>query len=137
MLFIRSLSAAMAESETGGSPFAHPIEEEFARILDYYGIAWQYEPRTFILSSDENGNITEAFTPDFYLPSEDLFIELTTMRPKLITRKNRKLRDLRNLYPEINIKLLNRRDLRDMLLKYGLDEQAAAIIGTEAQSDEI
>lgn len=114
--------------------FVHAIEEEFARILDYYGIPWQYEPRTFALAWDEEGNVTEAFSPDFYLPEEDLYVELTTMRPQLITRKNRKLRRLRELYPEINIKLLKRQDLRNMMIKYGLDDHASTIMGTGAQN---
>lgn len=113
--------------------FAHPIEAEFARILDYYGIPWEYEPRTFPLSWDEDGNVLEAFSPDFYLPQEDLYVELTTMRPKLVTKKNRKLRELRALYPDINIKLFKRNDLRDMMIKYGMDEHAAKIVGTDAQ----
>jgi len=124
------------EEEPSESVFVHPIEEEFARILDYYGIKWQYEPRTFVLAQDDQGNITKAFTPDFYLPAEDLYVELTTMRPKLISKKNKKIRCLQQLYPEINIKLFKRQDLRDMMIKYGLDEQAAGIIGTEAQSKE-
>lgn len=113
--------------------FVHAIEAEFARILDYYGIPWEYEPKTFVLERDEAGNVKEAFSPDFYLPNEDLFVELTTMRPKLITKKNRKIRRLQELYPEVNIKLFKRSDLRDLMIKYGLDEQAAAILGTEAQ----
>lgn len=113
--------------------FVHPIEAEFARLLDYYGIDWEYEPKTFVLEQDEAGNVKEAFSPDFYLPNEDLFVELTTMRPKLITKKNRKIRRLRELHPEVNIKLFKRSDLRDLMIKYGLDEQAAAILGTEAQ----
>jgi len=115
--------------------FAHPIEAEFARILDFYSIEWAYEPRTFVLERDEEGNITEAFAPDFYLPGQDLYVELTTMRPKLITKKNRKLRRVRELYPDINIKLFKRSDLRDLMIKYGMDEHATAIIGTEAQND--
>ncbi|RMG90504.1 MAG: hypothetical protein D6706_19360 [Chloroflexi bacterium] len=114
-------------------PFSHPIEQEFANILDYYGIRWEYEPRTFALKWDENGNITEAFSPDFYLPDQDLYIELTTLRPKLITTKNRKIRRLKTLYPDINIKLFKRRDLRDLMLKFGLDDHAANIMGTDAQ----
>ena len=101
--------------------FAHPSEEEFARILDFYQILWEYEPRTFELRWDENGNLLEAFSPDFYLPEQDLYIELTTMDQRLITKKNRKLRQLRELYPDINIKLLNRSDLEYMTVKYGLD----------------
>ena len=123
----------MAQSE---SPvFVHPIEEEFARILDYYGLKWEYEPRTFPLVWDEGGKVTEAFSPDFYIPEQDLYVELTTVRPKLITKKNRKIRRLRELYPEINIKLFKRNDLRDMMIKFGMDEQAAGIMGTAAQNN--
>jgi len=103
------------------STFAHPIEAEFARILDFYGIPWQYEPRTFVLSRDDAGNVTEAFAPDFYLPDQDLYVELTTMQPSQIRHKNRKLRRLATLYPEINIKLFKRGDVRTLLLKYGLE----------------
>lgn len=113
--------------------FVHPIEAEFARILDYYGIEWQYEPRTFVLGRDAEGNVTEAFSPDFYLPSEDLYVELTTMRPALVSRKNRKLKRLRALYPDINVKLLKRSDLRNLMIKFGRDGEAAPIVGTDAQ----
>jgi hypothetical protein len=116
--------------------FVHSSEALFARILDYYCVEWQYEPRTFPLDWDEEGNVVEAFSPDFYLPGEDLYVELTTLRPKLVTIKNRKLRRLRELYPEVNIKLLRRRDLRDLMVKYGHDREAAQIIGTEAQRQE-
>lgn len=124
----------MTEAAGSRLAFAHPIEEEFARILDYYHIPWEYEPRTFALAWDEQGNVTEAFSPDFYLVNEDLYVELTTLRPKLITRKNRKIRRLKKLYPDINVKLFKRSDLRDMMIKYGMDEHAAGIVGTEAQT---
>jgi hypoxanthine phosphoribosyltransferase len=105
-----------------GVIFSHPSEEEFARILDFYQIPWEYEPRTFALAWDSDGRVTEAFTPDFYLPEQDLYIELTTMEQRLITRKHRKLRRLRELYPEINIKMLNRHSFKQLMLKYGLAE---------------
>lgn len=111
--------------------FVHPAEEEFARILDFYGLEWEYEPRTFPLERDEQGNVTEAFTPDFYLPQQDLYIEITTLRPQLATQKNRKLRKMKELYPEINIRLFKRREIRDLMVKYGLDP--SGIQGTEAQ----
>lgn len=114
--------------------FVHPAEETFARILDFYGLDWQYEPRTFPLKWDDEGNVIEAFTPDFYLPSQNMYIELTTLRPKLSTHKNWKLRRLNDLYPEVSIKLLKRRELRDMMHKYGLDEDASPIEGTKAQN---
>jgi len=116
------------EKTTSTQPtFSHPSEAQFARILDFYQIAWQYEPRTFPLKWDEQGNVVEAFTPDFYLPEQDLYIELTTMEQRLITRKHAKLRRLRELYPEINIKLINRADFKQMMLKYGLDNEGSLI----------
>jgi hypoxanthine phosphoribosyltransferase len=107
--------------------FSHPSEEEFARILDFYQITWEYEPKTFPLRWDDQGNILEAFSPDFYLPEQDLYIELTTMEQRLITKKHRKIRRLKELYPEVNIKLLNRADFKQMMLKYGLDNDEALI----------
>jgi hypoxanthine phosphoribosyltransferase len=113
--------------------FAHPAEEEFAKILDFYNIDWEYEPRTFALEWDEQGNVTMAFSPDFYLPEQDLYIELTTLRPSLSTKKNYKQRRMAELYPEINLILLKRKDIRNLMLKFGLDQQAQVIIGTQAQ----
>ncbi len=110
--------------------FSHPSEQEFARILDFYQIPWQYEPRAFALAWDENGNVTEAFTPDFYLPEQDLYIEITTMEQHLITRKHRKLRRLRELYPEVKIKLINRNAFKQLMFKYGLDEGEISIGNT-------
>lgn len=123
--------------ETKSPVFSHAIEAEFARILDYYGVRWEYEPRTFPLEWDENGAVTVAFSPDFYLPDQDLFVELTTMRPKLVTKKNRKLRRMKELYPEIDIQLWKRSDLRTLMIRFGLDDEAARLMGTEAQSEEV
>lgn len=114
-------------------PFAHPIESEFANILDFYSIRWVYEPRTFALEWDEHGKVTLAFTPDFYLPDQDLYIELTTLRPSLATQKNYKQRRMAELYPDVNLILLKRKDLRNLMLKFGLDQQAGTILGTAAQ----
>jgi hypoxanthine phosphoribosyltransferase len=119
--------------ETNRSKFAHPVEEAFARILDFYGLQWQYEPRTFPLQWDDDGNVTQAFSPDFYLPEQDLYIELTTLRPNLTTIKNRKMRRMQELYPDIHIKLFKRRELRDLMVKFGLYDQAEKIQGTQAQ----
>jgi hypothetical protein len=113
--------------------FVHPVEEVFARILDFYGIQWKYEPRTFPLVWDDSGNVVEAFAPDFYLPEQNLYVELTTLRPKLTTKKNRKLRRLKELYPEVNVKMFKRRELRNMMIRFGLVDEAEQILGTDAQ----
>jgi hypoxanthine phosphoribosyltransferase len=103
---------------SAGPRFAHPSEREFARILDFYGIRWEYEPRSFPLREND-GQVSEMFTPDFYLPDLDLYLELTTLRQRLVTRKNRKLRRLRERFPGVNIRLLYKRDYFELLAKYG------------------
>lgn len=91
-------------------------------MLDFYGIAWEYEPRTFDLEWDRLGRPVQAFTPDFYLPAYDLFIEITTLNQKLVTKKNRKVRRLRELQPDVNVKIFYQRDYLNLLVKYGLEE---------------
>ena len=106
---------------TGSVPhFAHSSEEEFAKLLDFYRIRWLYEPKTFILECDSEGNITSAFTPDFYLPDFDLYIELTTQRQRLVNYKNRKIKRLKELYPNVNIKMIYGKDYKNILRKFGL-----------------
>ena len=103
--------------------FSHPAEAAFARVLDFYQMEWEYEPMTFPLEWDETGRVTNAFSPDFYLVEEDLYIELTTMKQSLVTRKNRKLRLLHELYPNVQCKLMYRKDIEEMAIKYGLFEE--------------
>ena len=98
--------------------YAHPSEEEFAKILKFYHIGWEYEPKTFPIKWDEAGNVIESFTPDFYLTDLNLYIELTTMKQSLVTKKNRKVRLLKKMYPEINIKLFYGKDYKRLLSKY-------------------
>jgi hypoxanthine phosphoribosyltransferase len=100
--------------------FANEAERECARLLDFYGVSWQYEPRTFALE-ETDGRVTEAFTPDFYLPEQDLYVEVTVMRQALVTRKNRKLRKLRERYPDVRIKLFYRRDIERLAQRFRLD----------------
>jgi hypoxanthine phosphoribosyltransferase len=98
--------------------FAHPSEQEFARFLDYYRIRWVYEPVSFPIAWDGT-RVSEMFTPDFYLPEHDLYVELTTMKQSLVTPKNRKLRMLREIHPDVNVRLLYRKDYQQLLAKAG------------------
>jgi len=107
--------------------FAHNSELQFAKLLDFYGILWDYEPRTFVLEWAGDGTSAQAFTPDFYLPAYDLFIEITTMNQKLVTKKNRKARRLKELYPEVNIRVLYQRDYLNLLVKYGLEPPSQSV----------
>jgi hypothetical protein len=101
--------------------FAHNSERQFAKLLDFYNIAWEYEPRTFTLEWDRDGKPAQAFSPDFYLPAYDLYIEITTLNQRLVTKKNKKARRLRELYPDVEIRVLYQRDYLHLLVKYGLE----------------
>jgi len=101
--------------------FAHNSERQFAKLLDFYGIEWQYEARTFTLERDRDGNPVQAFTPDFFLPTYNLYIEITTLNQKLVTKKNRKVRRLQEMHPEVQVKVLYQRDYLHLLVKYGLE----------------
>jgi hypothetical protein len=100
--------------------FAHPVEAEFARVLTYYRVRWLYEPHQFALDWHPDGTVARMFSPDFYLPEFDLYAELTTQKQTLVTRKNAKLRRLRELHPEINIRLFYRKDLQRLLARFGI-----------------
>lgn len=108
-------------------PFGHPSEELFANLLDFYRIAWEYEPRSFPLQWDKEGKVMEAFTPDFYLPDFDLYVELTTMKQSLVTKKNRKVKLLRAIYPHINIQVFYQKDFQDLVSKHGLSERTMSL----------
>jgi hypothetical protein len=114
--------------------FAHASEAELARILDYYDVRWQYEPRTFPILWNQSGAVVESFSPDFYLPELDLYIELTTLKQSLVRRKNRKLRRLRELYPDVRVKLFYGKDFKALMLKYGRFDIAASLSGLEGQA---
>jgi len=109
-------------AETEAEEFMHPSEEEFARMLDFYRIRWEYEPRTFLLEWDSEGNVLEAFSPDFYLPDQDLFIELTTQKPKQAWKKNRKIRRMKDLYPDVNVRLIDKKGFESLLKKHSIDQ---------------
>jgi hypothetical protein len=105
-----------------GKAFGHPSEQVFANLLDLYRIAWDYEPRSFPLQWDKDGKVSEAFTPDFYLPEFDLYVELTTMKQAHVTKKNRKIRLLRAIYPHVNIQIFYQKDVQELLANRRLPE---------------
>ena len=115
-----SIQESLPKSDT--VRFAHASERQFAQLLDFYGIVWDYEPTSFDIEWDREGNVVRRFTPDFFLPEFDLYIEITTLNQKLVTRKNRKVRQLRERYPEIRCKVFYQRDYLHLVIKYGLEE---------------
>jgi hypothetical protein len=126
-------TAAKPSGTIDGTRFAHASEAEMARILDFYEVRWEYEPTTFPILWNLEGDVIESFAPDFYLPELELFLEMTTLKQRLVRKKNRKLRRLRELYPGIRIKLFYARDFRAMMLKYGRLALAHALSGTPGQ----
>ena len=139
----------MTESKTSSQPkpkanpaaerdaivFSHPSEAELAHVLDFFGIAWRYEPTTFPISWDEQGNLKEAFTPDFYLVEQELYVELTTLRAKLMKVKHRKIKRMHELYPDINIRLWSRSDFTGFMRRFGLNGREPELVGKEAVKD--
>jgi cytidylate kinase len=119
--------AAESPSQDGKKPiiFKHPSEEEFAGILDMYHIDWEYEPRTFPIRWDEEGNVTMAFSPDFYLPRFNTFIELTTMNQKYTSEKKKKVELLKQLYPGTNINIVFKNDFYSLLERFGIKKGPA------------
>lgn len=119
-----SPAEVMQEAAVKKEPvFKHPAEEEFADLLNMYNIEWDYEPKTFPLEWDAEGNVTMAFSPDFYLTRFDTYIELTTMEQKYVTTKNKKVRRLKELYPDINIKIVYKKDFISLAKRFGLAKE--------------
>jgi hypothetical protein len=114
--------------------FAHASEAELARILDFYQVAWRYEPDVFPISWNASGAVVECFAPDFYLPEIEMYVELTTLKQSLVRKKNRKLRWMRLLYPEIRVKLLYARDFSALMLKYGRLDFLGEVLGANGRS---
>ena len=102
--------------------FAHESEKEFARILDFYRIRWEYEPKTFLLEWDSEGSVIEAFSPDFFLPDQNLYVELTTQKPRQAWKKSRKIRRMKELYPDINIRLIDKKGFESLLRKHSIEQ---------------
>jgi hypothetical protein len=125
--------ATAQSSAVDATRFAHASEAEMARILDFYDVRWEYEPTTFPILWNLEGDVVESFAPDFYLPELGVFLEMTTLKQRLVRKKNRKLRRLRELYPDVRIKLFYARDFRAMMLKYGRLGLAASLSGTLGQ----
>jgi hypothetical protein len=113
--------------------FAHASEAEMARILDFYQVRWEYEPHTFPILWNLDGNVVESFSPDFWLPDLGLYLEMTTLRQKLVRKKNRKLRRVLELYPDLKVKLFYARDFRALMLKFGKLALVGELSGTSGQ----
>ena len=109
-----------SQSTRSGAKFAHPSESLFASLLTLYGFEWLYEPIEFPLAWNDVGQPTKGFRPDFFLASQRLFIELTVLEQRLVTKKNRKIRQFRTLYPEVQLLVVYQRDFAQLLERHDL-----------------
>jgi hypoxanthine phosphoribosyltransferase len=129
-----ALDPSQTEDSSPPRPnFAHASEAEMARILDFYQVRWEYEPHVFPVVWNLDGAVIESFAPDFWLPDLDLYLEMTTLRQKLVRKKNRKLRRVLELYPDLRVKLFYARDFRALMLKFGKLGLVAELSGTPGQ----
>lgn len=87
--------------------FDYDFEQEFARSMDRHSILWQYKPRTFSVEWDEDGNFIDSFTPSFFLPARNVFIELLAPDCRLSSERARKARQLQQQHPAITIEVLS------------------------------
>nr|AGF93438.1 cytidylate kinase [uncultured organism] len=110
------------DNDREGHNFAHSSEKEFAKILDMHHINWKYEPTEFPLEWDAEGNVTMGIRPDFYLIDYNTYIELTTMKRKYVTEKNKKIRLLRKKYPDINVKIVYKKDFHKLVEKFDFNK---------------
>lgn len=108
-------SSKTIDHQTRNIAFKNETEEEFAKILSLYNIEWLYEPKTFPVEWDAEGNVTMAISPDFYLPRFNLYLELTTMDQRYVTRKNKKMRLVKELYPGTNIRIVYKKDFNELV----------------------
>jgi len=93
-------------------------------MLDEHRIAWEYEPHELVLRRSEDGAVREAFTPDFYLPEIDCYVECTVMRQSQTTRKNRKVRLAQELH-DVVVTILYRRDFKRLGLFEPMEPEPA------------
>ena len=105
--------------------FAHHAERALAELFDRHGIRWRYEPHLFELQNDGEGRTTRAFKPDFYLPDLDLYVECTTMKQSLTSRKKQKARAAEARHG-IVVVILYRRDFERLSDQHGLRLEEAA-----------
>jgi hypothetical protein len=112
-------------SDAAEPAFAHPVERELARLFDEHGVEWLYEPHTFVLESDPDGTVREAFTPDFYLPELGIYVECTVVRQNYTYRKRRKVRKAEKTNG-VKVQVLYGRDLEELARRWSLTELARA-----------
>jgi len=93
-------SHAGKRKDLGDIYFRSATEANYARYLNLAKIKWEFEPRTFYFEGVRRGNV--SYTPDFYLPNEDRWIEI---KGWLDGPSKTKLKRFKKYYPEEFAKL--------------------------------
>lgn len=83
-------------------------EANIARLFNYSDIKWKHQPKIFDLK-------TQTYTPDFYLPEYDMYIEVKNFLWKYSEIRDRKFR---KLYPDINLILLLKKNYLELEKEY-------------------
>lgn len=73
-------------------------EANFARILNLLKIKWVFQPESFDLKF-------QKYTPDFYLPEYDLYVEIKNFLSNYSAKRDKAFR---KLYPDKNLSLILR-----------------------------
>lgn len=95
-----------------GVYFRSSLEADYARYCRHIDLEYQYEPKTFTISLSDSEQ--SSYTPDFFHPSTQEFIELKAGRKDHAFEKN--LRALEALKKDgLNIRIVYMKDFYDSL----------------------
>ena len=75
--------------------FRSSWEANIARYYNFIGVKWEFEPKTFIFKDVTRGSV--SYTPDFYLPDQDKWIEV---KGWMDGKSKTKLKRFEKQYPE-------------------------------------
>ncbi|MCB9819038.1 hypothetical protein H6788_02550 [Candidatus Nomurabacteria bacterium] len=87
-------------------------EANYARVLNLTGIKWIHQPKRFRLKS-------QYYTPDFYLPESDKYIEIKNFLSDYSLKRDKEFREL---YPKLELELVLKEDYKK------LEEEFANVI---------
>ena len=80
--------------------FKSAWEANTARLLEFQKRTWQYEPKTFWFEAIRRG--VRSYKPDFYLPKEDIYIEV---KGYLDAKSKTKLKRMAKYHPKVKIEV--------------------------------
>jgi hypothetical protein len=88
-------------------------EANVARILKHFSIEYSFEQKSFLLNKPEGGQT--RYTPDFYLPQYDTYIEV---KGRWYSDGKSKFQLCKEQYPNIKIKLVDGKKYKRLEKRY-------------------